>query len=122
MTAAKENVTQNGDEPIKAPLGLKILVVVLGIAIVVMLVLIIWKVMVGDGKESRPETVAVSEVQLGSSPFLVDMAIERPAGSELVSTKASATEIILHFSSSEADMIVIIDRRSGKESRLTIAK
>jgi hypothetical protein len=133
MTAANENVTENavsdGEEAPRAPLGLKILVVALGLAILVVLGLIIFKVMAGDHKKakaSREAQVAAStlspslaEVESGA---IFDLSIVRPAGSSLVSTSVTSAEIVLTFKAPDADTIVVINRATGKESRLTVPK
>lgn len=119
MTPVKENVTQNGEETPQTPMGLKVLVVVLGIAIIFMLGLIIWTVMTGGADEDvpPPPTATIGETVNSAESF--DLAVARPAASELISVQGSPAEIILHFRSLEADTVIIIDRDTGKESRLT---
>ena len=128
MTSVKENVTQNGDDVPQTPMGLKVLVVVLGLAIIFMLGLIIWKVMMGGAGKDVPVPVVASNLNpygrpVGSgrpdSPVDVDLTIARPAGSELISTQVGSTEIVLHFRSVSADTIIIVDRFTGNENRLT---
>ena len=122
MTSVKENVTQNGEEAPQTPLGLKVLVVVLGLAIIFMLGLIIWKVMVGGAEKNVPAPVTVAPTY--DTPAAVEsfeLAVVRPADSDLISTQVSTTEIVLHFRSAAGDTVVIVDRRTGKESRLSIA-
>jgi len=132
MTAAKQNVTENGTEQHKAPFGLKLLVVGLGIAIVIMLGLIIFKVIAGDHKKTKKTELPlqqVSEAQPQISRVIesvtginFNLTMKRPAGSDLISASTTATEIILHFKSAQADTIVVVNRKTGKESRLTVSK
>jgi len=130
MTLVNENVTQNGNDAPKAPLGLKILVVALGIAIIVMLGLIIWKVMAGDHKKSVPATVPGvrmapkehAQVPENVEASYFDLTVTRPAKSELVRSTVAELEVVLHFRSATADTIIVINRATGKESRITVPK
>ncbi len=138
MTSANENVTENADMTPKAPMALKVLVVALGIAIVALLGLIIWKVMAGDHKKKAPPQVTAErgslvggiEVQ-GLAPQTLqgvlyqtdfsDLILRRPEGGQLVSYTPNGLEIILHFKMADGtDQLLIINRATGKESRITI--
>lgn len=122
MTPVKENVTQNGEETPQTPVGLKVLVVVLGVAIIFMLGLIIWTVMTGGAAEDTPPPPVATIGETANSAESFDIAVTRPAESELISVQGSPVGIILHFRSLEADTVIIIDRVTGKESRLTSPK
>jgi len=141
MTAANKNVTENGDEIYKAPMGLKLLVVGLGIGIILMLGLIIVKVIAGDHKKPEPagkealEKGAVlgnvdEEVPARSSfsgilyqGELQDLTIVRPEGAELISYAPNGLEIVLRFKMTDgSDLLLAVNRATGKQTRLTIPK
>jgi len=141
MTAANENVTENGDENYKAPMGLKLLVVGLGVAIVLMLGLIIVKVIAGDhkkpeplGKEALERRASFGDVEVevpvGSSfsgilyqGELQDLTIARPEGAELISYAPNGLEIVLRFKMADgSDLLLAVNRATGKQTRLTIPK
>lgn len=131
MTAETENVTlANALQSETAPMWLKVLVVVLGIAIVGMLALILFKIVAGSGVE-EPSAVGVSQsqeaqfsqpVQSGTEPLPPqDFDIVRPEGASLLSVRASGADVIFHFRLPEgSDQIIILDRRSGAVSRVNV--
>lgn len=120
MTAAEENVTEN----VKPPFLLKVLVVALGLAIVGMLGLIIMKVMAGDHKKvpSKPVASVVDEQETPGAMMPENLSLARPEGSELVSYQYTDKGLVLHFTNSEADVIIMVDAASGKESSISIPK
>jgi hypothetical protein len=129
MTAANENVTENGEAPVKAPMFLKVLVVVLGLAIIGMLGLIIFKVMAGDHKKKTPVQVSETQQPAGlktiapkSFVLIGDIVVTRPAGSKLISATTNGREATLHFSSADVDVVMTVDRVTGEKSTITIPK
>jgi len=120
MTSVKENVTQNGEEAPQTPVVLKVLVVVLGVAIIFMLGLIIWKVMAGDHKPTTGEPAVEAIVKASEPAESFDLNITRPAASELISTHVGPNEITLHFRSESADTLIIVNKTTGKQSRLVV--
>ena len=126
MTATNKNVTPddtgNDQETPAVPRGLKILVVALGVAILAMLVLIIYKVLAGDHKSSSKNPAQkVTSQTLGSIDF-TNVALKRPAGSVLVKATNGPAEIMLQFSGPEGDTLIFINRQTGAESRISVPK
>ncbi len=138
MTANTPNVTPQNTEneeevPQKAPMALIIVVVVLGIALVGMLGLIIMKIVSGDHKKKpeagiveqvSPAVTAESVVPTVASNFeFGDFKITQPANSKLVSYSAGGVEMYFHFELETGDNVIIsLNRVTGNESRITIAK
>lgn len=130
MTPANENVTENGDQNYKAPMGLKILVVALGVAIVLMLGLIIVKVIAGDHK--KPKQLAEAEEKgVISAPVvrkdqliaLKDLSVARPEGGKLVSVAPNGLDLVLRFTMPDgSDELVIVNRATGSQTRVSIPK
>ena len=136
MASIDENVTQENEiPPLEAPRGLKILVIVLGIAIVVMLALIIFKIadnvtktVASDAGENGTDTpaqvyqpagdagTAGQSVQTKSGLWTVN----RPQGMTLKSVSTSEGETQLHFSGTGGDVIILLDTKSGKEQRINV--
>jgi len=126
MTAAKQNVTHGGTEQDqqvqKVPVGLKVLVVVLGLAILGMLGLIIFTVLAGGKKTSTAKTIPTIEKTTENRADFPDINIVRPADSALIKVTTGSGEIILHFSSPEGDTLIFVDRAEGTENRISIPK
>lgn len=125
MTAGTENVTpnMNDEEEVKAPLFLKILVVVLGLGILGMLALITVKIMKGDA--SKPKKVASPVVKdiTGSVPMSLgfeELTVSKPEGSELVSVNTQGRTVVLHYRSEEKTTLILIDKATGTESRINV--
>ena len=139
VTPDEPNVAPNmntGEEEfpeLKAPKGLKYLTIGLGLAIVFMIGLILYKLAetTGDalsgGDEEAPQAAASQPASLAPAAAQVSYAgvtydVERPAGAELVSVTTNGAEIIFHFRSDAADIVTILDRRTGAITKVNVAK
>ncbi|WP_262694940.1 hypothetical protein [Kordiimonas aquimaris] len=128
MNATDQNVTQqNEEETSKAPGWLKALVVILGVGIVGMLLLIVFKIANGDHqKPDEPigalpaSSPAVTVFPSGELPT-GDFEISRPNGAALVSVTPSGVEVYMHFKTEDgAERITILNRQTGAVSTIII--
>lgn len=103
-----------------APFFLKAIVVGLGIAIIAMLGLILYKIIMGPEAEDTPEPV-VESVLPPVSIDAKDFDIVVPEGASLVSMVPAGAEVFLHVRLSDGtDQVVILNRISGEISRLWV--
>lgn len=119
MTAQGVKVTQEDAEEaetVKAPLGLRILVTVLGVAIVGMLLLIIVKVVKGDHRKDETVPVAVETTHV--APFK-NMSVTRPEGTELISAQPGSAGVLLHFRGNDKDILVLV-RADGSQQQIIV--
>ncbi len=121
MTAETQNVTPNMDdeETAKAPIGLIILVVALGIAILGMLALMAYKIMSGDASKPKKQPVAVTTT-VADPVEIGELKVIKPEGAKLSKVETTATSIVIHYQGDGVLILVIIDRLTGRESRITI--
>jgi len=132
MTAANQNVThdsaENADDTptVKAPIGLKILVTVLGIAIIGMLGLIIFKIISGDHKKTKPaENVAlpaISAAPITTNVSYEDVMLTRPKGMELVNVSSDSVSLVLQFKGPSGTVVMLVDKNNGKTRKIEIPK
>lgn len=126
MNATDQNVTPKGDEKaVYTPMWLKVLVIVLGAAIVGMLLLIVVKIAAGDHQkeESDVDNQSISVPTTVTLPPLngKDFNIVKPAEAQLVAIIPAGNEVFLHFRSEDGnEQIVVLDRKSGTTSLITI--
>lgn len=125
MNGTTENVTHDSDEMVTlTPVWLKVLVVGLGVAIIGMLGLILYKIITGVG-DMTEDTVAPVEVAAAQpTPVFTpgDYDIVRPGSMELVTVVPAGAEVFLHFrDKGGADQIIIFNRLTGETSTLKIA-
>lgn len=127
MNGTTENVThQNDDIVTPTPVWLKILVVGLGVAIIVMLGLILYKIISGvsnmsDDGQLPIELSAVPPVALAALPG-GNFNIARPKGMELVAMVPADGEVFLHFRGKNGDdKVIIFNRLTGDVTSLEIA-
>ena len=103
-----------------APFFLKAIVVGLGIAIIGMLGLILYKIVVGPSEGAAPTPIveaALPPEGMGAKDF--DVAV--PAGATLVSVQPQGAEVFLHVRLSDgSDQVIIVNRASGEIARLTL--
>ncbi|MBL4788198.1 MAG: hypothetical protein JKY60_03840 [Kordiimonadaceae bacterium] len=136
MTAESKNVTSDvtsnsaaeDQDDHRVPMLLKVIVVGLGLGIIGMLALIGYKIMAG-GDDKAQET-AVGAANRAAFPLVQGVAepvefgaytVTRPAGSQLVNVSSASAEITFHFTGPDGDIIILLDRKTGRESRVTIA-
>lgn len=107
-----------------APTWLKVLVVVLGLAIIGMLALIIYKVMAGDADEPKIQLPPVSEAPFPTGDLVQipdTLTLELPAGSEVISVAPHGREIYFRVRAvSGSEQVFILDRLTGAVSRIEI--
>jgi len=127
MNGTTENVThQNDDVVTPTPVWLKMLVFGLGIAIICMLGLILYKIItgVGDMAEQQPTPLEVVAAPVATSPALLasgDFEITRPPNTELIAVVPSGSEVFLHFRGKDGDdKVIIFNRLNGKVSTLNV--
>ncbi|WP_308912030.1 hypothetical protein [Pseudokordiimonas caeni] len=124
MAAADPKVTSGEDvEYDRPPMWLKVLVIVLGIAIVGMLVAIVTKIMTGLGDEPLPPETAGPTVSTPVVPLATgEISVRRPAGTMLVSTALSGDRLVLTFRGEDGDHILVLDQATGAERWVHIPK
>lgn len=133
MNGSDPKVTSIDEETMEsAPFFLKAIVVGLGIAIIAMLGLILYKIVAGPAEEeitpSSVSTAAETE-QLESltgrlwmgGPEAQDFDITVPEGATLVSTVPAGAEVFLHVKLADGtDQVLILNRVTGDISRLWV--
>jgi len=140
MAAQNGNVTEeNAAEDVKAPMFLKVLVVVLGLAIVGMLALMVVKLMAGDHKKAAPTqqqetvqqpdtvekeiSVALEHGGVSSASWMETVTVHRAEGAEVVSFQLQGPLLVVHLKAAEgADIFMSIDRETGKVTSVSIPK
>ncbi len=123
MTVEMQNVTPNMDdeETAKAPIGLVILVVALGIAILGMLGLMAFKIMSGDASKPKKQAVAAEMPAVIATGF-DELMVTKPAGSSLSKIETNDNSVILHYRGEDKTTLIMIDRVTGKESRIIVVE
>jgi len=138
MTGADQNVTPEmpgtGDEAetYRTPRWLIGLVAVLGLAFLALLSVIVIKLMNGEGSMSAHKPAVVTAMadkdavlkgkKLPVIDATGDFKVERPKGAKLVSSELHGREIMLHFRTPDGtDTLIVLNRMTGQESRVTIA-
>ncbi len=128
MTVVSKNVTSSRtsgetaseeEAPARSNTGLIILVVALGVAILAMMGLIIFKVIAGDAKKSSKPAEKVAVV---ASVAPADYHVKKPEGAVLASSSLQGAEVLLHFKTQDGnDVLIILDRKTGQQSKVFIA-
>lgn len=120
MNGSDPKVTPVDEETMaSAPFFLKALVVGLGIAIIVMLGLILYKIVAGPESEpeARPAPVPTPVTALPARDFDIDA----PEGATLVAMVPAGAEVFLHFRLADgSDQIIILNRATGEQSSLRV--
>jgi len=124
MAAADPKVTPGEEvEYDSPPIWLKVLVIVLGIAIVGMLVAIVTKIIAGIEEQPLKEAAEKQAHVSATAPLITgDMMVKRPEGTELVATTLSGNHLLLTFRGEDGDHILILDPAAGTESWVRIPK
>lgn len=128
MNATDQNVTQqNEEETPKAPGWLKALVVILGVGIVGMLLLIVFKIANGDHQKLEEPIGALPASSPAATVFppgelpVGDFEVPRPEGATLVSIVPSGVEVYMHFKTEDGvERITILNRQTGAVSTIII--
>ncbi|MFC3053088.1 hypothetical protein [Kordiimonas pumila] len=128
MTVTNQNVTPDGagsDENIsdvKAPLVLKIIVAVLGIAIIGMLGLILMKIISGDHKKTTAKQMVGHAVSKQQNMLIEDREIKVPAGTVFEAVTSDNAHLILHFKGADKTVLVLLDKQTGDLTNITVTK
>lgn len=133
MNGSDPKVTSIDEETMEsAPFFLKAIVVGLGIAIIAMLGLILYKIVAGPAEEkavpaSRPDPIAAEQLESlagrlwTDGPKAQDFDIAVPEGATLVSTVPAGAEVFLHVRLADGtDQVLILNRVTGDISRLWV--
>ena len=109
--------------------GLKTLVLVLGLVIIALFVFVVYAIANRAAEAflsiEEPQKIAAEQTMTGTAGTAsvsgADLTVARPDGGELVSASANGGELVLHFRHTDgSDTVVILDRSSGKQSRVTV--
>ncbi len=127
MNGSDQKVTPIDDEVMEsAPFWLKAIVVGLGLAILGMLGLILYKIIMGPGDKQPGDTpqdmpTINQSVGLVPAPPSGDFDIDVPAGAALVTMVPSGPEVFLHFRLTDgSDQIIVLNRVTGETSTVGI--
>jgi hypothetical protein len=118
MNAVEQNVThETGEEHPKSPFWLKMLVTVLGLAIIGMLGLIIFKIVAGDHqKETLTDlpSATIGSVQHQPLPPHGDHQVTIPQGGQLIEVQPNGVELMLRIKLVDgSEKILFLNRTSG---------
>ena len=138
LGGAGENGQSSKDED-KPPVWLIVTVIVLGLAIIGMLVVIVMKVLIGDKDDvAVPEEIPVaseevdqqsqgllgilkSNIDYSYPEYLEHIEVNRPKGSQLVSSNVEGFYVILRFKLEDgSDQIMIVNRSDGSVDTIII--
>ena len=121
MNGSDEKVTPIDEETMaSAPFFLKAIVVGLGIAIIAMLGLILYRIVSGPLPEEEQQPVVGTTAPATAVPS-GNFNVPVPEGAELVSMVPAGAEVFLHFRLREGkDQIVIVNRVTGEISHLWV--
>ncbi len=125
MNGTDQKVTPINEEALAAaPMWLKTLVVVLGIAIIGMIALILHRIINGPAEEKLSASVAVpiaEDTAVVLAPQ--DFDIAAPADGKLVAIVPSGAEVFMHFQlESGSQEVLILNRQTGAVSRIHVKK
>ncbi len=132
MALENENVTPlNDDEteipPLKAPFGLKMLIIVLSLGIVGMLTLIIFKIYektTNADTHDKPKAEISHTVEPTTVTSVMtsgEFTIERPLGAVLTSTQVRDHEVVFQFKTKDGgDELIIFNRKTGEVIKLHV--
>ncbi len=123
----------------KPPVWLIVTVIVLGLAIIGMLVVIVMKVLIGDKDEvAASEEIPVASEEVDQQPqelfgllkssidysypeYLEHIEVNRPKGSQLVSSNVEGFYVTLNFKLADgSDQIMIVNRSDGSVDTIII--
>lgn len=121
MNGSDEKVTPIDEETMaSAPFFLKAIVVGLGIAIIAMLGLILYRIVSGPLPEEEEQPVAEVSAPVTAVPA-GNFNVPVPEGAELISMVPAGAEVFLHFRLKEGtDQVVILNRINGEISHLWV--
>ncbi|SDE50150.1 hypothetical protein [Kordiimonas lacus] len=125
VTPQNEGAAVSGgdDEAVPSHTGMKVLVIGLGIAILAMVGLMVYKIseraaqsLMGEGDT---EAVATAPVMAPAQSY-GDFQIERPAGATLMSVTGQGAELVFHFRSNAGDTIITLNRVTGEQAKVDV--
>ena len=121
MNGSDQKVTPIDEETMaSAPFFLKAIVVGLGIAIIAMMGLILYRIVSGPAPEEEEQPTIGVSVPATAVPA-GDFNVPVPEGAELVSMVPAGAEVFLHFRlKGGTDQVVILNRVTGEISHLWV--
>jgi hypothetical protein len=127
MAINQPNVTSEETEAVdKPPRWLVATVIILGLAIIGMLVLMVVKIMAGDGGDEGGEVAGALQAPsiqgaVPSATYLKEASISRPEGSRLDSVEVYGHEMVMHFRLADGgDLVIVLNRVTGETSRIIV--
>lgn len=129
MNGSDQKVTPIDEETMaSAPFWLKAVVVGLGVAIIAMMGLILYRIVAGPGEEpatgaaSVPATsVPVMSVPVSQGFSARDFDVQAPQGASLVAVVPAGADVFLHFRLEDGgDQVIILNRATGEQSTLRV--
>jgi len=125
VTPQNEGAPVSGAEEEAVPkhTGMKLLVIGLGIAILAMVGLMVYKISERAAESLMDEGDAgpvVAEPAVVPARSYGDFYVERPVGATLVSVSSQGAEMIFHFRSNEGDTIVTLNRLTGEQAKVDV--
>ncbi len=128
VTPQNESAAVSGAEGEDIPkhTGMKVLVIALGVAILAMVGLMVYKISERAAQslmeEGKTETVTEAPVVPALMPTEAygDYQVERPAGATLLSVTAQGAELVFHFRSNTGDTVITLNRLTGAQAKVEI--
>lgn len=124
MNGSDQKVTPIDEETMaSAPFWLKAVVVGLGIAIIAMMGLILYRIVAGPGEEPATGSAAAPVMSVPAYQGLSarDFDVQAPQGASLVAMVPAGTEVFLHFRLEDGgDQVIILNRATGEQSTLRV--
>lgn len=129
MMPDEKNVTPDhtaaDEDAAPAYRGLKALVIGLGLGIVAMLGLIFYTI--GEraaesllAEEGAPPPATVAAVEPVATTAMADLEVARPEGGRLVASSVAGNDLLLHFRTAAGDILIIVNRTTGEQTRVRI--
>jgi len=103
--------------------GLKALVIGLGLGIVAMLGLIFYTIgeRAADSLLVEEESTPVAVPEPVATAAMADLQVTRPEGGTLVAASVAGGELLLHFRTASGDILILVNRTTGAQTRVRIA-
>ncbi len=124
MNGSDQKVTPIDEETMaSAPFWLKAIVVGLGIAIIAMMGLILYRIVSGPSEEPETVSALAPAISAPTSQNLSarDFNIDAPQGASLVAMVPAGAEVFLHFRLEDgSDQVIILNRATGEQSTVWV--